>query len=147
MMAKSRARACCCGPVTPGTGPPGGGDPYRAYFLVQPRRLYFGILRRQHFPESGARRPGFAPGQEKEFFNDMLEYLRERGAGASYDEFFSRLASSLACKSAVKAGGKAGAVVHGTPSLNVWQGRKSLYLPPAGRPIIHLSFARPGKKI
>lgn len=90
--------------------------------------------------------PGFAPGQEKEFFNDMLEYLRERGAGASYDEFFSRLASSLACKSAVKAGERL-AQSSMDALIERLTGSENPYTCPHGRPtIIHLSFADLEKK-
>ncbi|MFX4260779.1 DNA mismatch repair endonuclease MutL [Pelotomaculum propionicicum] len=90
--------------------------------------------------------PGFAPGQEKEFFNDMLEYLRERGAGASYDEFFSRLASSLACKSAVKAGEKL-AQSSMDALIDRLAGAENPYTCPHGRPtIIHLSFTDLEKK-
>lgn len=90
--------------------------------------------------------PGFAPGQEKEFFNDMLEYLRERDAGASYDEFFSRLASSLACKSAVKAGERL-AQSSMDALIERLAGAENPYTCPHGRPtIIHLSFADLEKK-
>lgn len=90
--------------------------------------------------------PGFAPGQEKEFFNDMLEYLRERGAGASYDEFFSRLASSLACKSAVKAGERL-AQSSMDALIDRLAGAENPYTCPHGRPtIIHLSFTELEKK-
>jgi len=43
-------------------------------------------------------------GQGKELFMDMVEYFRERGPGASKDEFCNQLASALACRNAVKAG-------------------------------------------
>lgn len=90
--------------------------------------------------------PGFVPGQEKEFFDDMLEYLRERGAGASYDEFFRRLASSMACRNAVKAGEKLS-----QSSMDALLSRLAVtenpYTCPHGRPtIIHLSFADLEKK-
>lgn len=90
--------------------------------------------------------PGFALGQEKEFFTDMLEYFRERGASASFDEFSKTLASAMACRNAVKAGEK-------LPQSSMdalckrLSGTENPYTCPHGRPtIIHLSYADLEKK-
>jgi DNA mismatch repair protein MutL len=90
--------------------------------------------------------PGFALGQEKEFFTDMLEYLRVRGASASFDEFSKTLASAMACRNAVKAGEK-------LPQSSMdalckrLAGTENPYTCPHGRPtIIHLSYADLEKK-
>jgi DNA mismatch repair protein MutL len=90
--------------------------------------------------------PGFALGQEKEFFTDMLAYLSERGSGASFDEFSSRIASSMACRSAVKAGEK---LIQSSMDAIIKRlaGTDNPYTCPHGRPtIIHLSFADLEKK-
>ena len=90
--------------------------------------------------------PGFTMGQEKEFFTDMLEYFRERGASASFDEFSKTLSSAMACRNAIKAGEK-------LPQSSLAALCKRLastenpYTCPHGRPtIIHLSYADLEKK-
>ncbi|MBP7331290.1 MAG: DNA mismatch repair endonuclease MutL [Firmicutes bacterium] len=89
---------------------------------------------------------GFTPGQEETFFHDMLKYLSEKGAGASFDEFFSALASSMACRNAVKAGEKLTVSSMNALSRRL-AGAKNPYTCPHGRPtIIHLSFAELEKK-
>jgi DNA mismatch repair protein MutL len=90
--------------------------------------------------------PGFAPGQEKEFFADILEYFQEKGAGASFDEFSKTLAAAMACRSAVKAGEKLT-----QSSMDALCSRlaatENPYTCPHGRPtIIHLSFTDLEKK-
>ncbi len=80
------------------------------------------------------------PGQEKGFFLDMLDYFKERGAGASQVEFIDRLASSLACRNAVKSGEKLS-----QSSMDVLlqrlAGTENPYTCPHGRPtVIHLSY-------
>ncbi|NLJ76174.1 MAG: DNA mismatch repair endonuclease MutL [Peptococcaceae bacterium] len=84
--------------------------------------------------------PGLTPGREKVFFQDMLKYLGERGASAAYDEFSRQIASSLACRNAVKAGDKLT-----QPAMEALvkrlSGVKNPYTCPHGRPtLIHLSF-------
>jgi DNA mismatch repair protein MutL len=90
--------------------------------------------------------PGFTPGQEKEFFADILEYFQEKGAGASFDEFSKTLAAAMACRSAVNAGEK-------LPQSSMdalcrrLAGMENPFTCPHGRPtIIHLSFADLEKK-
>jgi DNA mismatch repair protein MutL len=90
--------------------------------------------------------PGFAPGQEKEFFADILEYFQEKGAGASFDEFSKTLAAAMACRGAVKAGEK-------LPQSSMdalcrrLAGTENPFTCPHGRPtVIHLSFADLEKK-
>lgn len=90
--------------------------------------------------------PGFEPGREKEFFAGMLEYFRERGAGASFDEFFSTLASSMACRNAVKAGEKL-TVSSMNALVRRLSGTENPFTCPHGRPtIIQLPFAELEKK-
>lgn len=48
----------------------------------------------------------FPAGQEKEIFLDLLDYLREKGPGLCPIDFSHKIASSMACRSAVKAGEK-----------------------------------------
>ena len=51
--------------------------------------------------------PSFLPaGLEKELFRDLLDYYKEQNAAPEPEEFFKRLAASIACKGAVKAGEK-----------------------------------------
>jgi DNA mismatch repair protein MutL len=90
--------------------------------------------------------PGFALGQEKDFFTEILEYFLERGASASYNEFSKTLASAMACRNAVKAGEKLP-----QSSLDALckrlAGTENPYTCPHGRPtIIHLSYAELEKK-
>jgi len=79
-------------------------------------------------------------GQEKEFFLDMLDYFKERGPGASRVEFYDRLASSMACRNAIKAGEKLS-----LSSMEALLARltrtETPYTCPHGRPtVIHLSY-------
>ncbi|MDD4335622.1 MAG: DNA mismatch repair endonuclease MutL, partial [Desulfotomaculaceae bacterium] len=90
--------------------------------------------------------PGFALGREENFFHDMLKYLREKGVGASYDEFFRQIASSMACRNAVKAGDK---VTQSAMDALVKRlsGVENPYTCPHGRPtVIHLSLTDLEKK-
>jgi len=82
----------------------------------------------------------FPVGREKEIFLDILDYFRERGPGANRVEFFDRLASSMACRSAVKAGERL------SPSamdalLQRLARTENPHTCPHGRPtVIHLSY-------
>jgi DNA mismatch repair protein MutL len=90
--------------------------------------------------------PGFAPGREKEFFTDILEYFQEKGAGASYDEFSQTLASAMACRNAVKAGEKLPLSSMDALCRRL-AGTENPFTCPHGRPtIIHLPFADLEKK-
>ncbi len=84
--------------------------------------------------------PGFIPGQEENFFRDLLEYLREKGAGSSYDEFSRQIASSMACRNAVKAGERlTGQAMDAL--IKRLSNVKNPFTCPHGRPtVIHLSF-------
>ncbi len=82
----------------------------------------------------------FPAGYEKELFLDILDYIKERGTGVSRIEVFDRLASSIACRNAIKAGEKLS-----RPSMDALLKRlartENPYTCPHGRPtIIHLSY-------
>ncbi|MDD4335580.1 MAG: DNA mismatch repair protein MutL, partial [Desulfotomaculaceae bacterium] len=72
--------------------------------------------------------------------------LREKGVGASYDEFFRQIASSMACRNAVKAGDK---LTQSAMDALVKRlsGVENPYTCPHGRPtVIHLSLTDLEKK-
>ncbi|MCL6557597.1 MAG: DNA mismatch repair endonuclease MutL [Firmicutes bacterium] len=50
--------------------------------------------------------PYFPPGREKEFFTDMLNYFGQLSPALRQNDFFEKVASSLACREAIKAGEK-----------------------------------------
>jgi DNA mismatch repair protein MutL len=51
--------------------------------------------------------PSYLPaGREKELFLDIVDYFKEKGSAPDQIEFSKRLASSIACKGAIKAGEK-----------------------------------------
>jgi len=51
--------------------------------------------------------PSYLPaGREKELFLDIVDYFKEKGSVPDQIEFLKRLASSIACKGAIKAGEK-----------------------------------------
>lgn len=84
--------------------------------------------------------PRFPAGHEKELFLDILDYFKERGQSASRVEFFDRLASSMACRNAVKAGEKLSQPSMDTLLQQLAQ-TENPYTCPHGRPtVIHLSY-------
>ncbi len=89
-----------------------------------------------HLPES----------QAKEFLLDMLDYFRERGPGASRIDFSNHLASSIACRNAVKAGER---LSHSSMEalLDRLARTENPFTCPHGRPtIINLSYEDLAKK-
>lgn len=82
----------------------------------------------------------FPPGEEKTLFLDLLDYFREKGNASSRTEFLNRLAATLACKKAVKAGEKL-TLTAMEALLHSLAGKASPYTCPHGRPaIIKISY-------
>ncbi|OPY58038.1 MAG: DNA mismatch repair protein MutL [Pelotomaculum sp. PtaU1.Bin035] len=84
--------------------------------------------------------PSYLPaGMEKELFLDMVDYFKEKGSAPGRVEFFERMASSIACRGAVKAGEKMSASAMEALLQRLAQAENP-YTCPHGRPtIIHLS--------
>jgi len=83
--------------------------------------------------------PNFPIGQEKVFVMDILDYFLEIGPGATFVEFFDRVASAIACRKAVKAGDKL-ALSSMDTLLQRLSNTANPFTCPHGRPtLIHLS--------
>lgn len=84
--------------------------------------------------------PRMPQGQEKALFLDLLDYFRGKGAASTRTEFFNRLAATVACKSAVKAGEKLNLTAM-EALLQKLAGMANPYTCPHGRPtIIKISY-------
>lgn len=82
----------------------------------------------------------FPPGQEKTIFLDLLDYFREKGTASSRTEFLNRLAASMACKNAIKAGEKL-TLPAMDALLKSLSGKANPFTCPHGRPaVIKISY-------
>jgi DNA mismatch repair protein MutL len=84
--------------------------------------------------------PRIPPGQEKTLFLDLLDYFRDKGTSSNRTEFFNRVAATIACKSAIKAGEKLSLPTMEALLKNL-SGKANPYTCPHGRPtIIKISY-------
>lgn len=82
----------------------------------------------------------FPPGKEKTIFLELLDYFRENGTASSRNEFFNRLAASVACRNAVKSGEKL-TLTAMEALLKSLSGKANPFTCPHGRPaVIKISY-------
>ncbi len=119
---------------------------YRDAAVLTERVLWFAdagfIL--EHFGDNSFLLRGvptcFPAGQEKSLFLDLLDFFRERGRGLDQFEFYDRLAASMACRNAVKAGDKL-SIDSMDALLKRLTQTNNPFTCPHGRPtVIHLSY-------